>query len=144
MVDCPYTGAVCDLRQNSDIIAVACLEGGSEPANTTLTAPGTLSEGYRLRLAGGFDRCQGDLEVFIPFLQDWALAVSKEFGMDEAAVTCSELGCGMSFRITTSLRYIRESVDSLCRDDTDMPICCHTYEKLITAPTLHLLAFLDS
>ena len=42
--------------------------------------------------------------------------------MDEAAVTCSELGCGMSLRITTSLRYIRESVDSLRRDDADMPM----------------------
>ena len=36
---------------------------------------------------------------------------------------------------------IRESVDSLCRDDADM-ICHHTYEKLTTALTLHLLAFL--
>ena len=107
MVDCPYTGAVCDLGRNSDIIAVACLEGGSEPASTALTEPGTLSGGYKLRLTGGVNRCQGDLEVFVPFLQEWALAISNEFGMDEAAVTCSELGCGVPLRTTTASRYIQ-------------------------------------
>ena len=105
VVDCPYTGAFCDLRVNSDIIAIACLEGGTEPATTSLTAPGTLSGGYQLRLAGGTDRCSGDLEVFVPFLGNWALAVSREFGSNEAAVTCSQLGCGAPLRITRPSRY---------------------------------------
>ena len=104
VVDCPYTGAVCDLRQNSDIIAVACLEGGSEPPTTALTAPGSLSGGYQLRLTGGNDRCQGDLEVYVPFLGTWALAVSSEFGNDEAAVTCSQLSCGAPIGVSTSSR----------------------------------------
>ena len=35
---------------------------------------------------------------------------------------------------------IRQSVDSLCRDDADMPMPPYI-GKLATAPTLHLLAF---
>ena len=103
-MDCPYTGAVCDITINSDIIAIACLDGGSQPNPTALTAPGSLSGGYQLRLGGGDDSCQGDLEVYVPFLGVWALALSKTFGSDEAAVTCSELNCGVSPRISTSSR----------------------------------------
>ena len=41
--------------------------------------------------------------------------------------------------------YIRETVDSLCRDDVDMPMPPYIiYEKLATAPTLHFFAFLGS
>jgi hypothetical protein len=109
VVDCPYTGAVCDLRLNSDIIAIACLEGGSEPATTALTAPGSLSGGYQLRLASGEDRCQGDLEVYVPFLGNWALAVSKVLAYNEAAVMCSQVGCGQPLRRLRTMRYIQPS-----------------------------------
>ena len=37
--------------------------------------------------------------------------------------------------------FIRESVDSLCRDDADMPMPPYIRKA---APTLHLLAFLGS
>lgn len=105
VVDCPYTGGVCDLDHNIDIIAIACLEGGINVSSTDLTAPGSLSGDYSLRLEGGQNSCQGDLEVFIPHLGEWALAVSEVFGDDEAAVTCCELGCGPPLIRRPSIRY---------------------------------------
>ena len=40
--------------------------------------------------------------------------------------------------------FIRESVDSLCRDDADMPMPPYIRKAYITTPTLHLLVFLGS
>ena len=106
MVDCPYTGGVCDLQHNFDIIAIACLDGGTNVPPTDLTLPGSLSGDYPLRLEGGENSCQGDLEVFIPHLGEWALAVSEVFGDDEAAVVCCELGCGPPLNRHIAIRHV--------------------------------------
>ena len=108
MVNCPYTGALCDIADQriDDIIGISCNEGnGSTTTAAPTLPPGVPAEG-QLRLAGSSDPCIGRLEVYVPFLGQWAQAVYRDFGPEEVQVTCHELGCGeQGERISGAPRY---------------------------------------
>ena len=74
------------------------------------------------------------------------LLVSTVFGMMSSLHATSDLyTCFTSFYAgLASTVNIRELVDSLCRDDADMPMPPYIRKKLATTPTLHLLPFLGS
>lgn len=107
MVNCPYTGAFCDIRNQriEDIIGISCNQGDGSPTTVAPTLPpGGPAEG-ELRLAGGPSSCEGRLEVYVPFLGQWAQATYRDFGTEEVQVACRELGCGDGSRIG-AFRYV--------------------------------------
>ena len=127
MVNCPYTGAVCDIRNGriADIIGISCNEGDEPTTVATTPPPGGPAEG-ELRLAGGPNSCEGRLEIYIPFLGQWAQAVYRDFGPEEVQVACRELGCGDQGERISASRYEIFSVGIYIWFKRPSP-CIHIY-----------------
>ena len=71
-----------------------------------------------VRLVGDLSAYKGRVEVC--FSQRWGVVRSEGWSARDAQVVCRQLG----YPSTGMWLYIRESVDSLCRDGTDTPIVC--------------------
>ena len=107
MINCPYTGAFCNISNGkiAHIIGIACSDGDEPTPTVGRTQPPGGPAEAQLRLTGGPNSCEGRLEIYVPFLGKWAQAIYRDFGTEEVQVACRELGCGDRGKRISASRY---------------------------------------
>ena len=68
-----------------------------------IPSPRVYDEAVRLQ-SGGSSDCQGRLELYIARSGLWGTACDRNFGSEEAAVVCRQLGCGTQGATRTSVQ----------------------------------------
>lgn len=93
----------------TDWLWVVCIRGsglvglGPEDPGLTLSPHPTFAEHQTLRLTGGTDPCEGQVEVY--FREVWSTVCDSEWYASEAQVLCRALGCGTMARIPKGLPH---------------------------------------